>query len=234
MGSELFAAHHDQLASERGLILQQYLQSPVLQFAYGARRTYFHLYGDREPTHFLKESPHPSEFTRKKDQQYESLRRTIEETDGIITDAIPFTIAKASNYYHLFHGHESNEIIDQAQFKLCRGFILELGSSWASYRILQLDPGISRTLYDIDRTAGKNKFMTVLLNLMLERMPLTVSHQKNIETKQGIFDEISLVSVDHSFQIEHIFNLQNRTFTKNILHSYSNGISDEQMPWIIV
>ncbi len=234
MAREIALQHDDQLASENRLSLQEYLQSQDLQFAYGARRTYFHLYGDREPTYFLKDSPHQSEFTRKKDQQYESLTHTIDETDGIISDAIPFTIAKASNFYHLFHGHESNEIIDEAQFRLCRGFILELGGFWSSYRILQLDSGKSRTLYDIDRTAGKNQFNTVLLNLMLERMPQSVAHQKNIETKQGYFDNVSIVTVDHNFQIEQIVDLQNMTFTKNIIHSYSSGISDKQMPWIIL
>ena len=218
---------------EGTLMLQEHLLSRGFQVAYGAQRTYFHLYGDREPTHFLKDAPHPAEFQKKKDQQYDTLKSIIEQTDSFISDAIPFTIAKAQQSYHLFHGHESNQIIETAQFQLCRGFILELGGSWKSYRIIQLDPNISRTLYDLDQTVEKKHFTTVLLNLMLERMPKTVAQAKNIDTKRGNFDAVSLAIVDHNFQIERIVDLKNKTFAKNILHSQDRGITDMHMPWII-
>jgi hypothetical protein len=228
--------------------LELFLREPDFRKAYGYNRAYFHLYGDREPTHFVGEFPHPAETLALKtvpkpdkktksrqlssiDEQREFLVHHIHEGNRIVSNVIPFTITENRREYTFFFGHESNEVIEQTD-GLCRGFLMSLKGPWMGTEIIQLDPASNRALFDRDKTLGKHHFFSVFMNLLLNgySSPL-VGH--NATSQGGIFTSKYLAVVNEEFAVERMISIADKRFFRNMLTKSDSTVKTNSMPWIV-
>ena len=217
------------------LMTETILHGKSFQDAYGASRTYYHLYGDNEPVYFLGlyRSPAENAFSTPEDTQKETLNNIVLSHRDEVQYSLPFTMTRIGSQYDFVIGHEANycAFSDHADFS--RGFMISLGGPLTDITIIQHDPGKSRTLFDQDTDPDKRQFVTILLNLLLTG---GFNGSESVSAKGGLIHFKKIIFCDHIFRIEKIIHTYLKPYIpvgdRNPL-GISRSVTDTNQPWIV-
>ncbi len=158
--------------------------------AYAAHRVRYQMFGDTIPVASLQHTPEQflSPLEGDLHEQHEQLLGIIKEHANLIESAFPYTIAVREDGDLLAQdGHKIEEMWLHKSY-YCRGMYVRLKGPHEGTIILQMDDGLSRSLFDRDKTPDKSDFFNTLLQGML-LIPWTRGSQSDKGSSCTVFSQ---------------------------------------------